>query len=92
MLIDKGENRSTNGMQSLYVVNAIEFVGSRWFAVIHLINRFKAILLQIRSICEKADDPGERVAEIYASSNYKPAVIKQSNATKRQSLGDVLPV
>lgn len=68
-VVNKRENRVTNGMQSLDVSDAVEFVGPRWFAVVHLTNSLKAILLQIGPIREVADDPSERVAEVDASSD-----------------------
>ena len=56
-------------MQSLNIVDAVEFVGLGCFAVVHLTNCLKAILLQIGPVSEVADGPIERVAEVDASSD-----------------------
>ena len=59
----------TNGVQSLYIFDAVELVRPRWLAAVHLTDSLKAIPLQVRPIGEIADDPRERVADIDASSN-----------------------
>ena len=57
-------------MQSLDVFDPVEFMRHRWFTVVHLTNSLEAVLLQIGPVREIADGPSERVAEIYASSDY----------------------
>lgn len=56
-------------MQSLDIFDAVEFVGPRWFAVVHLMDSFKAILLQIGPVGKVADKPSKRVAEVDASGD-----------------------
>lgn len=74
--VNVGENRATHSVQSLDVSNTIKFVGPRWFAFVHIANGFKAILLQIGSVGEVADDPSEGVAEVHASSDCRRVVNK----------------
>ncbi len=70
MVANKRENRVTNGMQSLDVSDAVEFMRHRWFAVVHFSNSLEAILLQIGPISEVTDGPSERVAKVNTSSDY----------------------
>ena len=66
----KREKRVTDRVQSLDVSDAVEFMGHRWFTVVHLPNSLEAILLQIGPVSEVSDGPSERVAEIDTSSDY----------------------
>ena len=61
--------KATNGMQCLNVSDAVELVGPRWFAVVHLTNSLKAILLQIGPVGEVADEPCERVTQVDTRSD-----------------------
>jgi hypothetical protein len=68
-VVNKRDIRVTNGMQSLDESDAVEFVGHRWFVIIHLTNSLKATPLQIGPVGEVADDPSERVADVDARSD-----------------------
>lgn len=68
------EDSATDGMQSLDVSDAVEFMRHRWSAIVHLTNSLEAILLEIGPVGEVADDPSERVAEVNASSDCRRAV------------------
>ena len=57
-------------MQSLDVFDSVVFVGLGWFAAVHLLDGFKALLLQVGPVGEEADYPGERVTEVDTCRNF----------------------
>lgn len=75
-------------MQTSNVSDVVDFVGPRCFAIVHFTNGFKAILLQVESIGEIANDPSKRVAEVEARGDYPRAIIKRYGLT----MENILPV
>lgn len=57
-------------MKSPDIVDTIILVRLRSIAVINLTDSLIAVLLQVGSICEIADNPGKRIAQVNPRSDY----------------------
>lgn len=59
----------TDGMESLDIFDTVILVRLGWLTVVDLTDGLVPILLQIRPTCQISNDPSERVAKVYTSSN-----------------------